>query len=140
MTTDVVTVDRITPFKEIVTMMLEHRVSAVPVHPRLRVGASDDPALGFEGLRLRERDALGAPSVQRHNAIGAAAPVLPCTRGQVPAGHSPLRLARRSPQLATNGILAMKTTPATHGPLRCAPTAALCLGRHARLCFPRWAA
>jgi CBS domain-containing protein len=31
MTTDVVTIDRITPYKEIVTQMAEHRVSALPV-------------------------------------------------------------------------------------------------------------
>lgn len=72
MTTSVVTVDRITPYKEIVSLLAEHRISAVPVlimgrhvagvvseadllvieDKRARTGRSGQPAL----LRLRGRN------------------------------------------------------------------------------------
>ena len=62
MTTDVVTVDRITPFKEIATLMLEHRVSAVPVLTMGRHVAgivSEGDLLAIEDKR--EREAQRAP-------------------------------------------------------------------------------
>jgi len=60
MTTDVVTVDRITPFKEIVTLMLEHKVSAVPVLTMGRHVAgivSEGDLLAIEDKRERESQA-----------------------------------------------------------------------------------
>src|ERR1035441_613303 len=58
-------------------------------HPRLRRATPDYPAFGFQCLGGRVRDALRTLRVQRHDAVGAAAPVLP---GAGHLGRQALRL------------------------------------------------
>ncbi len=69
MTTKVVTVDRITPFKEIATLMAEHRVSAVPVLTMGRHVAgivSEADLLAVQDKREREAHAQAHPGGLLH--------------------------------------------------------------------------
>jgi len=67
MTTSVVTVDRITPYKEIATLMAEHRVGAVPV---LTMGRHVAGVVSEADLLTvqdkRERQARGEPGRRLH--------------------------------------------------------------------------
>ena len=49
-------------------------------HPQAFLAASHDPTVGFEFLRFRVGDRLGALRVERDDAVGAAAQVVPGSR------------------------------------------------------------
>ena len=85
MTTDVVTVDRITPYKEIAQLLAEHKISAVPV---LIMGRH------VAGV-VSEADLLAAQDQAAHRA-----------RTRIP-GHLPWpgRQARRHPQLTAEQLM-----------------------------------
>ena len=97
-------------------------------HPRRRRATRDDPAFGFEVLRGRVGDPLGALGVQRDHAVSASAPVLPGAGQLVGEAHG-LVLGR---DLDGGAAGRLRRPAGDLAPLRTSLPSAVAFGRSSR--------